>query len=117
VAFQLSYPNPFDAADLPAAYAKIAAMNLDFDRLTGVVVVSVWAGRAAQTAGKPPVTQVAITITPDGAGGGLAFTDVYRLASVRARDPVGTPGYDIVRRALYETLKATRSEFRDAAEA
>jgi hypothetical protein len=113
MAFQVSYPNPFDAAALPAAYARVSQMNLNFDTQTGQVAVNVWASQQAMTAGRPPVGQLTLAVTPDGSGGDLSFRQLYQAAAVRAADAPGTPAYDLVKRALYQALKQ-RPEFAGA---
>jgi hypothetical protein len=110
MAFQLQYPNPFDAADLATAYARVSQLNLNFDQQTGQVVVNVWATQAAMAGGRPPVGQLSLAVTPDGAGDSLSFTQLYKAAAVKGGDAAGTPAYDIVRRTLYQALKA-RPEF------
>jgi hypothetical protein len=113
MAFQVQWANPYDTAALATAYARVAQMNLNFDAQTGQVTVNVWASRQAADAGRPPVGQLSLAVTPDGAGDSLSFAQLYRAAAVKAGEVVGTPAYDVVKRTLYQTLKG-RPEFAQA---
>jgi hypothetical protein len=88
-----SYPNPYSTTPLPAAYAWIETVSLDYANGSGSLVVRVNADAASYAL--PPIDRVFITM---GQGGFPDFTTVMQATA--SLDQAQTRDY------LYQQLQA-----------
>lgn len=123
MALQITFPDPYGVDNLPAAYARIVQVNLNFADEFGLIVINVYASRAAANANKPPTGQLTFTITPVGVPATQAITDakgnvitpanpgfpsfnqILADAVLAGGEPAGALIFDMTRTFLYNLIK------------
>jgi hypothetical protein len=125
MALQCSYTDPHGTTPLPAAYCRIAEINLNYVQKVGRLTVNIWKDKSAFDANLLPVDQVAYPIseagTPPSTSNPAGFPTFDQIVGepipanvVSGPTVIGTTTYWEVSQAILYSILQTQEEFKNA---